>query len=56
MNLRQLWVWALILVMFSLGGYLYYEKQTEARPRAPARYLANGGVYTSTMLLFSTQN
>ncbi len=36
MNLKQLWVWALVLVMFSLGGYLYYEKQSEALPQAPA--------------------
>ncbi|MGA2403149.1 MAG: tetrathionate reductase family octaheme c-type cytochrome [Syntrophobacteraceae bacterium] len=36
MNLKQLWVLALILVMLSLGGYLYYEKQSEARPHAPA--------------------
>ena len=36
MNLKQLWVWTLVLVMLSLGGFLYYEKQTEARPQAPA--------------------
>ncbi len=56
MNLKQLWVLALILVMLSLGGYLYYEKQTEARPQPRRRYSANGRVATSTMLLFSVQN
>jgi len=35
-NLKQPWVLALILVMVSLVGYLYYEKQAEARPPAPA--------------------
>lgn len=36
MNLKQLWVWAIVLVMLSLGGFLYYEKVTEARPQSPA--------------------
>ena len=35
-NLKQPWVLALILVMVSLGGYLNYEKQAEARPPASA--------------------
>jgi len=35
-NLKQLWVLALIVVMMSLGGYLYYEKRAETRPQAPA--------------------
>ena len=35
-NLKQPWVLALILVLLSLAGYLYYEKQAEARPPAPA--------------------
>ena len=56
MNLKQLWVWAIVLVMLSLGGFLYYEKETEARPHPLRRYLANGRVSTSTMLLFSIQN
>ena len=35
-NPKPSWEVALILVMVSLGGYLYYEKQAEARPQAQA--------------------
>ncbi len=35
-NLKQLWVLALLLVTVSLGGYLYYESRTAARPQAAA--------------------
>ena len=35
-NQKQSWEVVLILVMVSLGGYLYYEKQAEARPQAQA--------------------
>ena len=34
-KLKQLWVFALILVLLSLGGYLMYEKQAGARRQAP---------------------
>ena len=35
MNLKQLWVWAIILVMLSLGGYLYYEKADRSAAASP---------------------
>jgi octaheme c-type cytochrome (tetrathionate reductase family) len=34
--LKQVWVVAIILVIVSLGGYLYYESQTQTLRQAPA--------------------
>ena len=35
-SLKQVWVFALIVVMMSLGGYLYYEKKAQSPRQAPA--------------------
>jgi hypothetical protein len=34
-NLGQAWLWAIIVVLLALGGYLYYEQKAEARLQAP---------------------
>ncbi len=34
--LKQAWVLAIIVLMASLGGYLYYENRAQALRQAPA--------------------
>ena len=47
--LKQAWVVAIILVLVSLGGYLYYEKRTQSRRQAPAPDFKLGRGSISTM-------
>ena len=55
-NLKQPWVFALIVVMLSLGVYLFQEKQAEARRQAPAPEFSQRPGSISTMPLFSLAN